>query len=279
MVKHYIPSTLTEALEYIFNNETKIISGGTDLMVQRRNWAETPPKFDKDVIYIFNLKELNYIKKTDSFLHIGATTPVSNVLEHHDTPKLLKEVIKIMASPALRNIATIAGNIGNASPAGDTLPVMYLYNAKIKLETKNASRILPINEVILGPRNTILGNNEMITEIIIPLDEFTKINFTKIGGRKADAISKISFTGAINVVDSIVEDFRICFGAVGPTVVRNTDIENKYKNISLTKLKAGIANIVQDYAKIVKPIDDQRSTKEYRKKVALNLLQDFIQNI
>jgi|LGVF01.2.fsa_nt_gb CO/xanthine dehydrogenase FAD-binding subunit len=279
MVKHFIPSTLAEALEFISNNETKIISGGTDLMVQRRSWAETPPKFDKDVIYIFNLKELNYIKKTNSFLRIGATTPVSDVLEHQDTPKLLKEAISIMASPALRNLATIAGNIGNASPAGDTLPIMYLYNAQIKLENKDDFRILPINEVILGPRNIILENNEMITEVIIPLDAFTKTNFTKIGGRKADAISKVSFTGALNVVENIVEDFRICFGAVGPTVVRNTDIENKYQNISLIELKANISNIIKDYDEIVKPIDDQRSTKEYRKKVALNLLKDFIQNI
>ncbi len=279
MVKHFIPTTLAEALEFISCNETKIISGGTDLMVQRRNWAEIPPKFDKDVIYIFNLKELNYIKKTNSFLRIGATTPVSNVLEHQDTPKLLKEAISTMASPAIRNLATIAGNIANASPAGDTLPIMYLYNAQVKLESKDESRILPINEVILGPRKIALKTNEMITEILIPLDEFDKTSFTKIGGRKADAISKISFAGALNIVEDIVEDFRVCFGAVGPTVVRNVDIENRYRNISLIELKTNILNIAKEYDEIIKPIDDQRSTKEYRKQVAHNLLQDFIQNI
>lgn len=279
MVKHYIPNTLTEALEFINQNDTEIIAGGTDLMVQKRNWAETPAKFANTVMYIANLSELNYINKIDDHLHIGATTPISDVLDHKDTPMLLKNAIKIMASPALRNCATIAGNIGNASPAGDTLPVLYIYEALIVLETNNKSRILPIEEVILGPRKTVIMKNELITEIIIPLTTFSGILFEKVGGRKADAISKVSFAGAIILKDNKIQSIRIAYGAVGPTIVRNKVIEEKYINLTRQELKENLSDIKMEYEKIVKPIDDIRSTKEYRKKVAINLLEKFIKSI
>lgn len=279
MVKHYIPENLVAALEYIDKNKTEVIAGGTDLMVQRRNWAETPAIFENKVMYIANLNELNYIKKIDDHLHIGAVTPLTDVLNHKDTPQMLKEAIEIMASPALRNCATIAGNIGNASPAGDTLPVLYVYEAFIVLENKNKSRILPIEEIILGPRKTVIMENEIITEIIIPLTNFSEILFEKVGGRKADAISKISFAGAIILKDSKIRSIRIAYGAVGPTVVRNKAIEQKYTNLTRQELKGKISDIKMDYKEIVKPIDDQRSNKEYRKKVAINLLEKFIEAI
>jgi len=279
MVKQYLPTSLDDALEYINEYNSTVISGGTDLMVQKRNWAETPPKFDKHIVYIFNLGELKFVKKTENNLLIGATTPIEDVLDHSDTPSLLKEAIGIMASPALRNLATIAGNIGNASPAGDTLPILYAYDALVVIESIDNTKIVPISEVILGPRKTILKSNEIITDIVIPLTHFDKTSFVKVGGRKADAISKVSFTGAVKIENDTVTDLRICFGAVGPTIVRNKEIENKYKDITIEQLKGSIDQLIGEYSEIIKPIDDVRSNKEYRKKVALNLLQDFIQNL
>ena len=191
----------------------------------------------------------------------------------------IKDAIEIMASPALRNCATIAGNIGNASPAGDTLPVLYIFEALIVLETKNKSRILSIEEIILGPRKTVILETEFITEIIIPLTEFSEILFEKVGGRKADAISKVSFAGGIILKDNKIRSIRIAYGAVGPTVVRDKAIEEKYTNLTRQELKAKIDDIKMDYKKIVKPIDDQRSSKEYRQKVAINLLEKFVDSI
>jgi CO/xanthine dehydrogenase FAD-binding subunit len=279
MVKHYIPTNLVEALEFIYNNTTKIIAGGTDLMVQRRNWSETPAVFENKVMYIANLEELNYIKKIDDHLHIGAVTPLTDILNHKDTPRMLKDAIEIMASPAIRNCATIAGNIGNASPAGDTLPVLYVYEALIVLETNNKSRILSIDEIITGPRKTVIMENELITEIIIPLTNFSEILFEKVGGRKADAISKVSFAGAIILKDNKIRSLRIAYGAVGPTVVRDKAIEEKYINLTRQELKSKIYDLKIDYINIVNPIDDQRSNKEYRHKVAINLLEKFIDAI
>ena len=278
MVKHYIPTTLEEALELLDYNHLEIIAGGTDLMVQRRTWANTLPKF-KDTINIFNLQELNYIVNEDKFIRIGATTPMSDILTSGFTPELLRKAIYEVASPALRNLATIAGNIGNASPAGDTLPILYTLNAGIKIISKNNERIVPIKEVIIGPRKTILKPNELIAEIIIPKSSFTKTQFTKVGGRKADAISKVSFTAAVHVENNIITDIRFAFGAVGPTVVRNEKLEQKLINKTTKELHDFIPEIIDDYSEIITPIDDQRSNKEYRKQVALNMLLDFLLSI
>lgn len=278
MVKHYLPTTLKETLNLLHNNELEIIAGGTDLMVQRRTWANTKPEF-KNTINIINLNELKYIKEEGNNIIIGSATSLSDILSSKLTPELLKKSIYEIASPALRNIATIAGNIGNASPAGDTLPILYLLNAQVKIIDLHTELILPIEEVILGPRKTILKKNQLIKEIVIPNPTFTKSTFVKVGGRKADAISKLSFTAGAIIEDNTVKDIRFAFGAVGPTVVRIKELEKRMINNSLTDISDNIQNILDDYSKVIKPIDDQRSNKEYRKQVSLNLLKDFLNNL
>lgn len=279
MVEHIIPTSLEEVLQYINTHSSILVSGGTDLMVQKRNWAELPPLFTDNVVYIFNLQELKYIQEDEAFIYIGATTPLEVLKKHPLTPHLLKQAIDIIASPALRNMATIAGNIGNASPAGDTLPILYAVNAKVKLQSLDQERIVPIEELILGPRKTSIGKNEMITEIQIPKTHFTKEVFRKVGGRQADAISKVSFTGAVTMVQDIVKDLRIVFGAVGPVMRRSKMIEEHYTNISVSELKNRLNDLKIAYTPLITPIDDQRSNKEYRLQVALNLLEQFINEI
>jgi xanthine dehydrogenase FAD-binding subunit len=278
MVKHFIPSSLEEALKILHDHKVEIIAGGTDLMVQRRKWANTIPKFEQ-TMNIMHLSELSFIEAKNNKLHIGATTSLTDILEHKETPELLKKTIEDIASPALRNIATIAGNIGNASPAGDTLPILYVLNAKVVLQSMESKRTVPIDEVITGPRRTIIQADELIKEIIIPLEEFTSTTFVKVGGRKADAISKLSFAGAVSVEDNTIVDIRIAFGAVGPVVIRNKEIENTMIDMTADQINDKLDIILDAYSEIITPIDDQRSNKEYRKHVALNLLMDFLLDI
>lgn len=278
MVKHYLPKSLEETLELLDQNELKIIAGGTDLMVQRKRWANTKPNFES-TINIVNVKELDYIKAKHNAIAIGSTTHLSEILKSDLTPDLLKKAISEVASPAIRNMATIAGNIVNASPAGDTLPILYTLDAKIKIIDLHDEIILPIESVILGPRKTILKNNQIIKEIIIPNSTFTKTSFKKVGGRKADAISKLNFTAAINVEENIVKDIRFTFGAVGPTMIRIKEIEQSLINQPVLEIKNKVPSIVFAYTDYIKPIDDQRSNKEYRKQVSLNLLEDFLNNL
>ncbi len=279
MVNEYIPRTLQDVLEYINSHQSILIAGGTDLMVQRRNWANVPASFTKDVVYISNLKELQTIKTINNELHIGAGAVVSDIIQYKDCPKALKEAIYISASPALRNLATIAGNIGNASPAGDTLPVLYILDALIEISSIQGKQIVPIERVIRGPRKTILKPNQMITKIIIPLKKNTQSTFQKVGGRRADAISKVSMAALALIEDDKVLTFTVAFGAVGPTVVRRKELELKIQQMTIKELKTNIYQVLDMYQEYITPIDDQRSNKKYRSKVALNLLEDFIKSL
>ncbi len=276
MVKNLTPKTYLEALQLLNEGEFKLLAGGTDLMVQHRGWSNTVPEFKSDTLMIFNLEELKYIKTSEGFVHIGSNMTLEDIKDDKQTPSLLVEAIKIMASPALRNMATIGGNIGNASPAGDTLPVLYILNAIVVLESIKNVREVKIEDFITGPRRKLLEKNELIKEVKIPIDTFSSESFEKVGGRKADAISKISFAGACKVDNKIVTDFRVAFGAVGPTVIRKKELENKIIGLKVETLKAKVKEIRQDFSQFIRPIDDQRSNKEYRKEVALNILENFI---
>lgn len=276
MVNSYIPKTYKKALEILADNKLTILAGGTDLMVKTRKWSGLAPGFKGDVLFVSQLKELDFILKKDSKIHIGATTTLERLLHDKDTPELLKMAIAQMASPGIRHTATLVGNIGNASPAGDSLPVLYILNAKIVLESNEAERVLSIEDYILGPGSKDMKSNEMIREIIIDDVKFDYVMYEKAGGRKSDAISKVSFSGAFSSYHGVVRDIRIAFGAVGPTIVRMKDYETRLKETHVLEL-VRMSDIIQDqYAPVIQPINDQRSTAEYRKTCALNILGKFL---
>ena len=278
MIKQFVPNSLKEALEILSTNNCYIMSGGTDLMVQKHKSSGLLPVFDKDILYVANLKELDYIKEDKKNIYVGAETRYIEMLESPLIPKEFKQVISEIASPAIRNMATMAGNIANASPAGDTLVPLNLFNASVVLQSKTKKREVLVKDFILGVRKIDRHPDEMIVEIIIPKTDL-KTNYTKVGSRKAESITKISFMGGYKVEDGIVKDLRIAFGSVSIKVVRSIEIEQKYTGISANELRARIDDIANEYDWLVKPITDQRSTKEYRKKVAFNLLRDFLKKV
>lgn len=278
MVDTYKPKTLKEAIEIINKEDVLIYAGGTDIMVRRKNWAGVDPSFEKNVIFIGDLLELKKIKKDGDFLRIGAGEVQSDICLHKDIPEILREAVKNMSSPALRNIATIGGNICNASPAGDILPPLYCLDAKVVLESLAGKREIDIDKFIVSPGRTISHKNEILTEIIIPLKEFSKSYYRKIGTRKANAITKVSVTGYKIYHEDRLKEFSLSFGAVGPTIVRVKDIENKLLGKTKKEEIDMVDSIVSEYENYIKPIDDQRSTAEYRKKVALNLMKTFIKS-
>ena len=278
MIKQFVPNSLKEALEILSTNNCYIMSGGTDLMVQKHESSGLLPIFDKDILYVANLKELDYIKEDKKNIYVGAETRYIEMLESPLIPVEFKQVISEIASPAIRNMATMAGNIANASPAGDTLVPLNLFNASVVLQSKTKKREVLVKDFILGVRKIDRHPDEMIVEIIIPKTDL-KTSYTKVGSRKAESITKISFMGGYKVEDGIVKDLRIAFGSVSIKVVRSLEIEQKYTGISANELRARIDDIVNEYDWLVKPITDQRSTKEYRKKVAFNLLRDFLKKV
>jgi CO/xanthine dehydrogenase FAD-binding subunit len=106
----------------------------------------------------------------------------------------------------------------------------------------------------------------MMTKIGIPDFRFTQETFVKVGGRRADAISKVSLAAAADFTDGVVSDLRIAFGAVAPTVVRDETLEGAWEGASLSELKVGVWRLLDMYQPLIRPIDDQRSGKHYRQR-------------
>jgi xanthine dehydrogenase FAD-binding subunit len=269
---------LDQTLSQLNREDCVIMAGGTDVMVLHKSGRGVPLKLPKPVVFIDHLSELKQVYQNHKDLHIGACCTYSELLEDPLIPLPLKNAIKTIAAPAIRNRGTLGGNICNASPAGDTLPLLYVYNAKLLLRSVSGDRVVAISDFIQGPRRVQRDHNEILAEIILPslLEEGCHVVFEKVGNRNADAIAKVGFAGYIRIKDARIDDIRFAFGAVGPTMVRSIDIEKKLVGKTIPLADTDIAQVVVAFDKIIKPIDDQRSTATYRKTVALNLLRYFL---
>ncbi len=278
-ISSYRFASLEETITQLSQADCQIMAGGTDLMVQHKSPMGAPAKFDKPLVFIDHLKELKPIYQINQDLHIGACCSYTDMLEHSLIPNILKKAIREIAAPAIRNRGTIGGNICNASPAGDTLPLLYLYDAKIRLRSVKGERVVEIDDFIQGPRRVSRLNHEIVTEIILPdlqEEDRTSFVFEKVANRRADAIAKVSFAGSMRVDEGQIGDARFAFGAVGPTIVRSKDIEQQLAGEAFPLKGKVMDAVVADFDRLIKPIDDHRSTAVYRKTVALNLLRDFL---
>lgn len=276
MGKKIIPNSLHEALVALNENECTIVAGGSDIMLQKKNVAGSLPRFDKDVLFISNLKELHYIKDEKDGLHIGATITLEEILKSDLTPNVMKECLKELASSNIRHFATLPGNIANASPAGDTIVVEMMLDAKVKLTSLKGSRIVSCEDFVKGVRKIDLASNELIEEIIIPHQKFDVAHWYKVGSRKAESISKVMFAGAYTLDGNKIKDVRLVLGSVFIKAVRSHELEKEIESLTIDQLKLKVEEFVGKYSNVISPIDDQRSTKEYRYEVAKNIVRKFL---
>lgn len=276
---NYIPSSLDDALEFLSSHDAYIVAGGTDLMVLKRNSAGLLPKFDKDVLYVSNLRELQRIYRDGNEIHIGAGATLDEIYRNENTPKLLKEAIGEVASINIRHFATLAGNIANASPAGDTIVVDYVLDATLKLVSKRGVRYVKAEKFVLGVRKVDRQPDELITEIIFDKQHYTGKMWHKVGSRKADSISKVSVAGVYCLDKEVVTKFALAFGSVAATVKRSHEIEKEIEGLSVKELENRKEEFVEKYMGIISPIDDQRSNKEYRLLIARNIARKFIDQV
>ncbi|MCF7914064.1 MAG: xanthine dehydrogenase family protein subunit M [Spirochaetaceae bacterium] len=276
MVDSYRPLSLKEALDLRADTGAMPFAGGTDLMVRYRYESGAIPDYPRPVMFVNQLDDLRKIRRIDHGLSIGAAVTMTEVLDHDDVPEILKEALLTIAAPGLRNTATIAGNICNASPAGDSICALYALDAGVKLQSPGGERIEPIYQFITGPGKIDLHADEILTEIIIPEDHSTIHLFKKVGTRRANALSKLTLSAVARISDSRIDEIRIAIGAVAPTVVRSLELEKRMEGRSLKEVALEAEDILRDYDALVQPIDDQRSTAVYRKRVAMNLVRHFL---
>jgi CO/xanthine dehydrogenase FAD-binding subunit len=279
MVDGYRPESLRQALEMRKEHHAVPFAGGTDLMVRYRSPAGVLPQFPWPVLYLNHLKEIQGIAHKDGMLVIGAGTTLTEIEEDGAVPALLRKAVSQMAAPALRNLGTLAGNVCNASPAGDALCALYSLDARVELTSVEGSRILSLPEFIQGPGRSALCDDEILTSILIPVKDFSTLFYRKVGTRKANALSKLSVCALALIKDGRINDVRIAFGAVGPTVLRSQESEKLLFGASSEELEALHDEVLSAFDAMITPIDDQRSTAVYRKHVAMNLLRQFLDQI
>lgn len=277
MVKTYIPKTLKEAIEIRLETGAIPFAGGTDLMVKYKSWSGALPALPGTVVYIGDLEELKSTEIVNDYIYIGSAAKLSAIIDLNGIPEYVRQPVKSIGSPPIRNLGTLGGNICNASPAGDSLPMLYALDAELELTSEEGSRLIQISEFILGPGKTCLKQNEILTRIIIQKNHFNRWDFRKIGSRKANAISKLSVFFTASVDNSSLEDIRITFGALGPTIIRRKELENNLTEKGHYISTADFENIIEGYRNALSPISDVRSSKDYRSDVAVGILKEMIE--
>ena len=189
----------------------------------------------------------------------------------------MAKAVSFLASPPIRHMGTIGGNIVTASPAGDTLPALYVLGAEVEISSGSGSRRLPLASFIRGPGTVDLHTGEILTGVWLQKALHWNVHhYEKIGRRKAQACAIASMAAILEMSDEgRIEKARLAWGSVGPTVVTSAAAEESIigGDLCLETLKPAV-KLVQD---AVSPIDDVRASAEYRRTVAGALLLRLVE--
>lgn len=258
-----IPACLAQMTE-----KSKIVGGGTDFVIKMRMGLVRPDA----LCYLGYVKELKEIRQEDEYLSVGAYATMTeiekNPLVREYYPALM-DAASDVGSLQIRNNGTIGGNIGNASPAGDLLPVLYLYDAQVEIMGTDGIRRAGINEVLAGPGRLTLAYNEAITRILLPSCNLVT-SFVKLGSRKKVTISRIGVALGVEMEKDHVKDIRFYIGAVSIKPLHLTQAEDRVRGKVLNELNIlDAAQVLSDYIKENVPEEFDRDYKVYASKGAV----------
>jgi CO/xanthine dehydrogenase FAD-binding subunit len=273
------PSKLAEALDVLAQDSGiwKPFAGGTDLMVL----LEAGKLPHKNYVNIWNLKELRGIEVTDSQVTLGALTTYTDVQNHpvlREEFPMLCQAAEETGGIAIQNRGTLGGNIVNASPAADSPPALLAYDAELELVSKAGARRIPYSGFHKGYKQMDIRSDELLRAIYLPRETKGLTHYyRKVGTRKAQAISKVCFAAVAGVKDAKIDHVRIALGSVAPIPIRCFKTENAVNGQPVNGQT--IAAAKQSLSDEISPIDDIRSTRDYRLQVSLNLLENFLSHL
>lgn len=278
-VEGYTPGTLKEALEIKskLRDSLAIIAGGTDFMVSLKLDAVVPSR----VMDITGIEDLKKIELKGNSLFVGACATFTDISES----ELVKEKAPVLwkasgeiGARQIRNMATLGGNVASCSPAGDSLPALWVLGAAVMLGSAESTRSVKMRKFNPGYRRTVMRDDEIIVGFEIPSVKGGYVSeFYKVGPRKAQAVSKVCLACMAKMKGKVFQDVRFSAGSVAP-VVTGLGKTEKY----LKGRKAGSRTIEKARRLAmdeVSPVDDVRSTALYRKTVTGNLVEKFLRKI
>jgi xanthine dehydrogenase small subunit len=272
------PRSLEAALAVMASATHRPIAGGTDVMVQITGELAPAPE---RMVDLWRLDELRGISLEGGAIVLGALTTYTEIRRsaicREHLPALVEAAATIGAAQ-IQNRGTIGGNIANASPAGDTLPVLLAADAQIVVVNGRGERSVASDAFWTGYRETALKPDELVLRVAVPLVAGREIRFRKVGTRRAQAISKVVMALAWREHGRAAgwSDVRLALGSVAATPIRASATEAVLEGSRPTPETADRA--VETLAGEIHPIDDVRSTADYRRTVAARVLHRLIRN-
>ena len=267
MVNGYMPISLQQALEILATQEVIPYAGGTDLMIENRT----------DVKYLFlkKISELGKIVVDEEYIRIGAAVTFAQALANPDVPKMMKEAILGIGSPAIRNAGTFGGNLGNGSDKADSVLIEFATDAKICLVSVNGVRTVDIDQFYRGRKRLDLHAGELIREILIPKRDLEQYYYQKVGGRNALAITFVSFAGVFCMQEEIITNIAVAFGAAGDAIQRYKNIEQMMLGKTLKEARSLKTEYIKAYDEHM-VYNQSRVGPKYQRYVCMKLLEDFL---
>lgn len=247
-------------------------------MVQLHDRVAVAPVY----LNIWGLDELRGIQDAGETVRIGALTTYTQMIRSplvRQFCPILIDAAKTVGGVQIQNRGTLGGNIVNASPAGDTLPILAAFDAQLELGSHRGVRVVPFNEFYTGYRQTVLAPDELVVAVRLPKPASKEqLFFQKVGSRQALVISKVVMAGKALMNDGKqVHSIQIGVGSVAPTVIRLRQTEALLQGQAPTE--ALIENARQSAMQEVRPITDVRSTEQYRRTITGNVLVRFLRQL
>jgi carbon-monoxide dehydrogenase medium subunit len=272
--QYFSPATVVEALSVFkdYASRVKVLAGGTDLLPLMKLRAVTP----ECIISLKKVAGLDYIREEGEELRIGALTTIATILASDLIKQrcfALHEASAVFATPQIRNMATIGGNICRSSPSADTIPPLMVFGAELKLAGVKGERRVLLENFFTGAGQNVL-DQEILTEIVVPLQAgqygtaFAKLTRNSVDLAKVNCAVKITVSGG-RCVDSI-----IALGAVADRPIRAKRVEMCIKGQET--MDEVIEESAQKVLEDITPITDVRSTAEYRARVSQVLVKRTI---
>jgi len=268
--------TIEEACSFLskYNGDAKILAGGTDLLVKMKHKQVTP----RYLIDIKRVPDLSYIRQDESGgVRIGALTTIQAIKNSPVIKKkfsVLNQAASVLGTRQVRNLATLGGNLCNASPAAECAPALITLGAKARVIGVHGERLVSMEEFFVGPGETLLQRDEILTELLMPtLPDSTAGVYLKHSTRRVDVA--IVGVGAVITLDGKkCQDIKIALGAVGPTPFRAKKAESILRGQELSEElleKVAEAASAESF-----PIDDIRGYTDYRRGMVEVLVKEGI---
>ncbi len=279
-MEYFSPQTVSEAvgLKRKWEKKATLIAGGTNVIPDLRAKAVHP----EVLIDISHFKNLSYIREDKKKIRIGALTTISELTTSkiiEEWAPLLSQAANQIGNPLVRNRATIAGNLADASPAADTAVALLVLEAKVvAIRDGGRSRQIPIEGFFAGPNQSALEKDEIIREIVFPKPGSNAgMAYAKLGLRNSMAISVVSAAVLLEIKGQRCSRARIGLGAVAPAPIRAYQIEETLAGREITPELIEICS--KEVSKEVSPITDIRASAEYRREMSSVLLKRLIQQV